>query len=195
MTDTNKISRRLVLTAASVLPLSACVGAMEEDDEGSGVRVLGLTSISNISMFSLDLIAGAGQDAAANWYSISGGHEIKKVTKDSLSEVTDATKLRVVDTKGNKITGDVEYADVDVVGPVVKGGTRAEMLQLLNTWATQTGERFNATLTLLDSNQQVVRTINFFECIPTYYGPPSVRAGDDSLLEERFSFKPERVEG
>ncbi len=66
MTETNKISRRLVLTAASVLPLSACVGALEEDYEGSGVRVLGLTSVSNVSMFKLDLIAGAGQDAAAN---------------------------------------------------------------------------------------------------------------------------------
>ncbi len=137
----------------------------------------------------------------ANWYSISGGHAIKQDTKESQYAAVDATdvkKLEAVktkDAKGNETTGDVEYADVEVVGGLVKGGSRAEMIWLLNTWATQAGERFNATLTLMDSNQQTVRTINFFECMPTYYGPPSVRAGDDSLLEERFSFKPERVEG
>ncbi len=81
-----------------------------------------------------------------------------------------------------------------MVGPFVSGGTRAELLQLLNSWATQEGQRFNATLELLDSNQQVVRTINYLDCIPTGYHPPSVRAGDDSLLEERFSCKPERID-
>ena len=140
---------------------------------------------------------GAGEDAASNWYAISGGSQITQKTTDAtaLKAVASKSAKGIKSTKGNETTGDIEFTDVEVVGPFVQGGTRAEMLQILNTWATQAGERFNATLNLLDSNQQTVRTINFFECIPTYYGPPSVRAGDDSLLEERFSFKPERVEG
>ena len=186
MTESKKISRRLVLTAASVLPLSACVGAIDEDSENVGGSSLGLTSISNISMFSLDLIAGAGQDAAANWYSITGGHQIL-----SAAPTGKTSKAQYA----AKTSGDVEYAEVEVVGPLVKGGTRAEMRKILNTWATQSGERFNATLNLMDSNQKIIRSINYFENIPTYYAPPSVRAGDDSLLEERFSFKAERVEG
>ncbi|MFW6174840.1 MAG: hypothetical protein ACOC5K_03600 [Chloroflexota bacterium] len=77
----------------------------------------------------------------------------------------------------------------------MSGGTRAELLQILNTWATEKGERFNATLELLNSSQEVVRKFNFLDCFPTAYQPLSVWAGDDSLLEGRFSFKPERVEG
>lgn len=52
----------------------------------------------------------------------------------------------------------------------------------------------NATLAIRDINNQTVRTIDFFECVPVEYNPPSVDTEDDSLLEESFGFKPERVE-
>lgn len=145
---------------------------------------MGDVQISNISMFRYDVMAGAGQDPAANWYSVSGGsqilHSTDKTTGEDQFSMTDP--------------GDIEFSEVEVVGPFVTGGTRQELLDWLNGWATGQGQRVNSTLELIDSNQQVVRTINFFECIPTGYYPPSVRAGDDSLLEERFTMKPIRVE-
>ena len=179
MTDNKKVSRRLILTAASVLPLSACVGTIEGDSEVEGVRILGLTGdtkVSNVTKFRLDLIAGAGQDPAANWYSIDG------------AGIT--TKPAVY----SKDSGDIEFEEVQLVGPFVSGGTRADLLKILNEWATGKGTRYNATLELLDSSNNVVRTMNFWDYSPVEYVPPSVRAGNDTLLEERFSFKPERIE-
>ena len=145
----------------------------------------GDVQINNISMFRLDLMAGGGEGPASNWYAIRGGHQILHRT----DKTTGSDQFPLQDG------GDVEFAEVEVVGPFVSGGARAELLQVLNQWGCGKGQRFNSTLELLDSGQQVVRTINFFECVPTNYVPPSVRAGDDSLLEEKFSFKAERVEG
>ncbi len=174
MTESKKVPRRLILTAASVLPLSACVGTLEDGSTPEGVRVQGLTSeatVTNVSKFRLDLIAGSGEDPASNWYSVEGG----SITSDT------------------KSGGDVEFAEIEVVGPFVSGGTRADMLKILNEWATGKGTRYNGTLELLDSNDEVVRTMNLWDHAPVLYAPPGVRAGDDSLLEERFTIKAERI--
>ncbi len=84
MTESKKVPRRLILTAASVLPLSACVGTLEDGSTPEGVRVQGLTSeatVTNVSKFRLDLIAGSGEDPASNWYSVEGG----SITSDTKS--------------------------------------------------------------------------------------------------------------
>jgi len=49
--------------------------------------------------------------------------------------------------------GDVELSEVEIAGPFVSGGSRAELVGVVNRWASQEGERFNATVTPLDSNQ------------------------------------------
>lgn len=137
-----------------------------------------------ITAMRLDL-AGGSPEPSGNWYRVSGGAmQLHKTNKTG-------------DTASNKRTasGDIEFSEINLSGPFVKAtGARKDLLDWLNAWATGKGERSNATLELLDSMDQVVRTFNFFESIPVEYHPPAVGVSEGELLEERFVFKAERVE-
>lgn len=140
-------------------------------------------NVNNVSKFSLDLMQG-GEAPASNWFSINGGATILHQTN----------KTTGVD-QFNKAP-EISFSEVTVVGPFVKGGTRAELLHLLNTWATGEGERFNATLQMSSLASGVVRTIHLMECVPmSYIIPPASKAKKDEVaMEELFMFLPGRVQ-
>jgi hypothetical protein len=134
----------------------------------------------NTTKFKLDLVP-SGHAAAGNWKSVTGGAQICHSTTTSLGSAL---------CKGNK-----EFDEVEFIGPCVSGGSRAELLQILNDWSTGQYKRIKCTLQLLNTQGLVVRTLKLYDGIPTSYTPPEVRAGDDSLLEERFTIKFERIDG
>jgi len=172
-----RISRRFVLSAAASAPalvLTQPALALVQDSRLID-RNRDLSNAARMPLLRLDLKAGGG-DPGPSWYDFSGG-------------------TMIGDRNGRTGSDDVvEFSSVEVVGPLIEGTARADLLELLNEFASGRGERFNATLELLGTNQELVRSIDFYDCLPTCYAPPNVRADDDSVLEERFCFKPERVE-
>ncbi|RMF94459.1 MAG: hypothetical protein D6734_07720, partial [Candidatus Schekmanbacteria bacterium] len=141
--------------------------------------------VQDVSTFEFDLKDGAGAEPGKNWYSIDGGAAILH-----LSNKKNLWKK----IKKMKKPGDVFFGPVTIEGPMLPMEYRTDLLSILNDWARSQGTRWNSTLTLQDSSRTTLRTIHFKECIPLSYTPPSVRAGDSSLLEEEFVFKPMIVE-
>jgi len=141
-----------------------------------------------VSTFEFDLMTGAGSDPGKNWYSINGG---------AITNAFAGKKIpwkKILKKKKMKKAGDIYYTPITIVGPMVSGGDRADLLAVLNDWAQGKGSRWNSTLSLKDCNGQILRTVSFNEYIPLSYRSPSLKKGDSTLLEEEFTFKAMVVE-
>ena len=94
------------------------------------------------------------------------------------------------DGDNRETTGDIEYDDVEVVFPMVKGqaGNMEDVKIIINSWADGTGAPWNSTLTILDKEGEEVRTIKFHEAFPTKASPPPVINVSD-ILDEAMTIK------
>jgi hypothetical protein len=134
---------------------------------------------SNVNKFKIDIISGEGEGPSGDWYSVSGGGMI----------------IHPIDYASGVDSFGVEYKEVKVNGPFMpSAGERKELLDWLNGWTEGEGKRESATLEMLNSEGKPARTIELRGAFPTSYQPPSVTSGDNSLLEETFTFKPTMID-
>ncbi|MFC1965856.1 phage tail protein [Chloroflexota bacterium] len=164
-------------------------GDSNGDGDQTEENTFSLTSDPNIPIepvykFTLDLIQG-GQEGTSNWWGVTGGEQ----TLDPIDYTTGN------DPDERKNPGLVKYSEVEITGSLCGGKSREDLLDWLNDWANGQQDMLeDATLKILDDNEKVLRTVNFLECFPIAYHPPSVRSGEPESLMETIVFRPVRVE-
>lgn len=139
---------------------------------------------TSASKFVVDF-KGDGENPDKNWFEIRGGG----VILHAITLTNGASKHR--ETK----TGDVEFSEITITGPMCKG--RKDALDFVNSWCQPSGnkgERVDGSIKFLNENDEVVRTFNFLGAAPVRYDAPGLDANSDQFLEESLTFKVQYID-